>query len=940
MKKTFLNVVLCLILFCNNASSQSPQLSWAHAFQVNAALSLITPRYMETDANNNCIVSGDFYGQVDFDLDTTQQNLLTSITNKDYFLAKYNPLGSLQWVIHFKPTVLNNVYFYHVSCDLQNNIFIWGNTKDTIDVDPSPAVFNIQPPAGKSMGFILKYDASGNLSAAREVGVTTDLTITTLTSNKQNELYLWGSILDTVDLDFGAGVAYDTIPVSGNKRFILKMDNNLNYVWHRSIVGANSLTLADLAFDSQSNLYFTGNFNASTDFNPGPANFTLNTQGGNDSFILSLDGSGNFIKAWKIANCTGNDFGQKILFDENDFMYVYGSWSNVISFGNGTFSMTAPGSSYNDYYLMKADINGNVLWAERIGIFIDGFSNVIASEIKYDQVNGFLMSGYFTTPFDFDPSPTGTFLVTPQGSDAFLLNLDPNGHFKSVNVYSSTGTELMYCMTNTPQGNIYCGGTFRFSVDFDGGPGQYILTCLAPSTTSGFIFSLNDKTNFVTGRTFRDQNLNSIYDGLDYPLSNCIVKTSEGRNFITSNTGTYLAFCDTGTIDISYNNLPVAATSIPSIHTIVNSTYNNLSSNNDFAIQVPSGTQNGVITFTNINRTRPGLFSYLKISYKNIGTTALSGDIKVVLDNRLNFTSSNPSPLLTNTDTVYYTYSNLLPLETRDIDLMVLVDGGIPIFTNLVSYAELISNTGDIDFSDNTDTLNQMIFASYDPNDKQVIPSGNFTNQQILNGEYLEYIIRFQNTGNDTAFVVQIEDTISPYLDLSTFEIISQSHSSFVQLTGNNIIRFIFNNILLPDSTTNEAASHGFIRYRIKVLTSTSIGSIINNTGYIYFDLNTAIVTNTVSSEITTVASVFETSSLINPYKIYPIPANNSVNIESLSNKKFNMEVYTLTGDLVIVEENLFGNQQLSTEKLKSGFYLLKLSNEDGIKSYKLILAH
>ena len=932
-------VLIALITsLCITCYGQSPQFNWAGKFETGATFSLITPRYIQTDANNNCIVGGDFYGQVDFNLDTTQQYLVTSNTTKDYFLAKYDPNGAFQWVVHFEPTVLNNVFFYHIACDAQNNIFIWGNTKDTIDVDPSGAVYAIQPPAGKSLGFILKYNSAGNFVDARTVGVTTDIAIAGLTTNKLNQVFLFGSVLDTVDMDLGPGVAYDTVPVSGNKRFILKLDNDLNYIWHKSIVGQNSITLADLAFDSQSNLYFTGNFNSTVDFNPGPSVFNLSTTGANDGFVLALDPNGTFIDAWKIANCTDNDYGNRIIFDEYDFMYVYGAWSNLITFGNGTYSMTAPSTSANDNFLMKSDIYGNVLWAERVGIVIDGFSYVVTVEITYDQVNGLLLGGSFSTAFDFDPSPTGNTTLTPQGSDAYLLNLDPNGHFKSVYAYSSTGTEIMYALATSESGNIYCGGVFRLSVDFDGGPGQYILTCPPTNSSSGFLLGMNNNTNTVSGRVYQDQNTNAVFDGTDYPLANCVVKTSEERYFITTGNGNYLAFCDTGNIDISYNNIPFSATSVPSVHSIVSTTYNNVFTNKDFAIQVPSGTPNGMITFTNINRTRSGQFVYLKVEYKNIGTTAMSGTLKVVLDSRMSYSTSIPAPQLTNVDTITYSYSNLLPQETRVIDMSVLVDGGLAILTTLTSYAELISSIGDINYTDNIDTLHQLIFASYDPNDKQVLPDAGFTTQQVQAQEYLEYIVRFQNTGNDTAFVVQIEDTISPFLDLSTFEVVSSSHPHIVQLFGNNILKFIFNNILLPDSNINEPASHGFIRYRIKVLPGTNAGSLIENTAYIYFDLNDPITTNTVTTIISTPSSINEMNYATNEFKVYPVPAKSFVNIVPTEEKPYSYSIYNLAGSRLFGSEKLTGTQQVNIESLNSGIYLLRLQNETEVQSVKLII--
>ncbi len=136
--------------------------------------------------------------------------------------------------------------------------------------------------------------------------------------------------------------------------------------------------------------------------------------------------------------------------------------------------------------------------------------------------------------------------------------------------------------------------------------------------------------------------------------------------------------------------------------------------------------------------------------------------------------------------------------------------------------------------------------GSFDPNDKNPYPTGTGPNFEIEPNTDLDYHIRFQNTGTDTAFTVVIRDTISPHLDINSIQPGASSHSYEFDLIGDGAIKFTFNDILLPDSNINEPASHGFVKFRINQEQDVAPGTIINNTAFIYFDFNEPIQTNNV----------------------------------------------------------------------------------------------
>jgi len=140
--------------------------------------------------------------------------------------------------------------------------------------------------------------------------------------------------------------------------------------------------------------------------------------------------------------------------------------------------------------------------------------------------------------------------------------------------------------------------------------------------------------------------------------------------------------------------------------------------------------------------------------------------------------------------------------------------------------------------------VKQFVQGSFDPNDKAENHGGGIAPAQIAAGEYLNYLIRFQNTGTDAAFNITIRDTLDAKLDWSTFEMVSASHPYQLQINNSNQMAWVFNNINLPYSAIDEPGSHGYIAYRIKPKSNPGIGAAIANRASIYFDFNLPVQTD------------------------------------------------------------------------------------------------
>jgi len=227
--------------------------------------------------------------------------------------------------------------------------------------------------------------------------------------------------------------------------------------------------------------------------------------------------------------------------------------------------------------------------------------------------------------------------------------------------------------------------------------------------------------------------------------------------------------------------------------------------------------------------------------------------------------------------------------------------------------------------------------SSYDPNDKQVIPSGVGTPHYVDQNIMLDYKIRFQNTGNDTAFTVIIRDTLSTALNINGIQIGSSSHDYTFSIEGNRVLVFTFNNIMLPDSNVNEVASHGFVKFKVPQVQDMPLGTVINNRASIYFDYNLPVLTNNTFLTIGDMKSIL-INAVIPTYKpvakinVFPNPFSQSTTI-SITNyqgkEPIAFELFNALGvrvQSIISKETQF---ELQRKHLSTGVYFYRASTNN-----------
>lgn len=222
--------------------------------------------------------------------------------------------------------------------------------------------------------------------------------------------------------------------------------------------------------------------------------------------------------------------------------------------------------------------------------------------------------------------------------------------------------------------------------------------------------------------------------------------------------------------------------------------------------------------------------------------------------------------------------------------------------------------------------------AAFDPNDKQGYPLGYGTQHYVRPGTPLEYQVRFQNTGNDTAFTVRIVDTLSAWLDPSTFRPSASSHPYTWDLTGAGVVTFLFENILLPDSNINEPASHGFVKFGIDHRANAPLETVIENTAEIYFDFNDPIITNTTYHRL---GENFLSLGLWQPEEakyavtVSPNPFSDATWLEVKGLEPFtslHLQVFDLQGKLQLEMDSASSSFQLQRGQLPKGIYLFNIA--------------
>ncbi len=260
----------------------------------------------------------------------------------------------------------------------------------------------------------------------------------------------------------------------------------------------------------------------------------------------------------------------------------------------------------------------------------------------------------------------------------------------------------------------------------------------------------------------------------------------------------------------------------------------------------------------------------------------------------------------------------MAPPAANDGDILHLSASGAPI-------------AGDAFPADNSTMLDQTIVNAFDPNDKTVL-EGAFI-EPIQTSNYLHYLTRFQNTGSASATTVVLKEILDADLDWNTFEPIAASHDYSIQIKNGNELTATFSNIDLPHSSANEAASHGWMTYRIKPKSGFTYGDSADSQADIYFDFNLPITTNEVTTQL---APLSVRNFMQTDFVIYPNPAQNYFSIQSNVAQNGTYELSDARGR-ILKRGNLHGRAQVDIADLQNGCYFVTVGFGNAKNTCKII---
>ena len=372
--------------------------------------------------------------------------------------------------------------------------------------------------------------------------------------------------------------------------------------------------------------------------------------------------------------------------------------------------------------------------------------------------------------------------------------------------------------------------------------------CSNQSEIMSFCSGVN---NLIFGQVYSDINSNNKPDASDIFIDNIkiqIAKNGNNTTHITSDSGKYNFYSDTGTYIIQPLTSFANFATIPVSQNITRNTYGNKDTIN-FKLSPTVFVNDASIVLSNNWLTRPNRQGTYTISYTNESGQNYNGTIKLKLDSRLIYQTAIPNPTSIVGDTMIWNITNLPLFTTKNISVNFLASSSLIANDSLKSFVKIYNAQTDVTSTNNQYTLTDIVRASYDPNDK-VVDKAILSPTEVAQSPYLYYTIRFQNVGNDTAFDITIKDTLDNNLDWSTFQPIVSSHKYSLEQSNNKYVLFDFKNIKLVDSVRNEKASHGFIAYKIKTKNNLVLGNSVLNRASIIFDVNAPIATNSAKTVI------------------------------------------------------------------------------------------
>ena len=454
----------------------------------------------------------------------------------------------------------------------------------------------------------------------------------------------------------------------------------------------------------------------------------------------------------------------------------------------------------------------------------------------------------------------------------------------------------------------------------------------------------------VTGYVYGDANSNCTKDPGESGLGGAYIIVSGGNGTYwgtPDSTGYYDIEVVPGTYTVSASLNNLGSCIISACHASYTPSFTaigQISTGNDFGIDAGAQTFDlGV--HPGCTPSTPGATKDYWVYYYNRGVTAAPNTVvSFTHDPNITLVSTNPTYTSYNATTHLITWNlgSLLPNQYNGwigVHATFDVPPTLTLGTYLTSVAEIDPISGDCNPADNIVSMSDMVSGSHDPNEKEVYPAGNLTESDSV----LNYTVRFQNNGNAPASIVVIKDTLSAYVDPASVIPGASSHPYKFAMSGRGILTFTFENINLPDSTHGDS-SKGYVTYSVHTKRNLPLGTQIKNTAFIYFDINSAVVTNTTNSTRsdyqTGIRNVAGNDGLTVTVSPNPVQERSVVHISGATGE-IGFDLMDIRGQKVMETTTTKTDITLESEMFAPGVYVYTVRDASGkSRSGKVLIAH
>jgi hypothetical protein len=385
-----------------------------------------------------------------------------------------------------------NLYPVGIDLDSDGNIFTGATFTGITDLDPDTSVFNVSggslAPPFYYNSYVEKLDSAGNFIWGDKFGDINHLQCTGMDVDDSGNVIITGFFEFTADVDPSPSDTFMLTSNGGSDIFICKIDNDGNFVWAKQMGAFGNDQAKGITTDAAGNVYITGYFVETVDFDPGPGIHNLtNYPNSYSPYVLKLDAAGDF--AWAVSFYGGYGTGNSLSIDPFGNIYCFGMFSGPNDFdpGPGTVSLTTDGSW--DLFVAKLNNAGGLIWAKPISGNGVSYPKQVNAQIN----NGFMLSGTFENTADFDMGPgINNVTASPGSQDPFLVKYDSAGNFGWITFIGPNGNGT-FQLDN--EGSVYLNGSFSGTIDVDPDAGVYNLTSVG-SGNDAYLVKLDSSAHF------------------------------------------------------------------------------------------------------------------------------------------------------------------------------------------------------------------------------------------------------------------------------------------------------------------------------------------------------------------------------------------------------------------------------------------------------------